>query len=82
MKNVTAIEKIIAELSLRDFKAKWNSLTEKKKEYYRFHDGFNYSLGGDTMRAVDVKNDYLADKISEEEYKAFCLKYNITGITV
>ena len=82
-KNVSAIDKIISSLSLRDYKAKWDTLTEKQKESYRIgknYGKFQYSLGQDTMTAIETKRDYLANKITEEEYKAFCLNYNIYGI--
>ena len=82
-KNVSAIDKIISNLSLRDYKAKWDTLTEKQKESYRIgkkYGQFQYTLGRDTMTAIETKRDYLADKITEEEYKAFCLEYNIYGI--
>ena len=82
-KNVSAIDKIISNLSLRDYKAKWDTLTEKQKESYRIgknYGKFQYSLGQDTMAAIETKRDYLADKITEEKYKAFCLKYNLYGI--
>lgn len=73
-----AIDKIIKELSYRDYKAAWNKLTKSQKERYKngkYH--FNYSLGQDTKEAIEIKNEYLKGKINEEQYKAYCLKYNL-----
>lgn len=84
-KNVNAIDKIIAELSGRDFRSAWDKyplsyrkyragLSKRKpKGYYPFA----YSLSADTEEARQIKKDYLHDIITEPEYKAYCLKYNL-----
>lgn len=75
MKNVNAIDKIISELAMKDF-LKYNpKLKNGKMKYKKYHP---YTLSDDTMEARQIKIDYLHDVISEEEYKAFCLRYNLT----
>lgn len=37
-----------------------------------------YSLSIETLEALEIKRQYLHDEISEEEYKSWCLKYNLT----
>ncbi len=77
-KNTGAIDKIIAERSYRDFKAAWQHLTKKQKEGYRLGKyQFSYQAGEDTFEAICVKASYLHDEITEEEYKAYCLKSNL-----
>ena len=75
MKNVNSIDKIIAELAMKDYRAanplKANGRPKCKKHH-------QYTLSVETEEARQIKIDYLADKISEEEYKAWCLKYNLT----
>ncbi len=81
MKNTNAINKIIAELSLRDYKARCKRLTKKQIDNIKtgrktLSDYGGYSLAQDTMDAVEIKRQYVSEEISEEEYKAYCLKYN------
>ena len=40
----------------------------------------SYSLGADTLEAMKVKYDYINERISEEEYKGFCLNYNLRTV--
>jgi hypothetical protein len=68
IKNTNAIEKIVFEMSYKDM------LAAREKFQHRFK---GYSLGQDTMEVVQMMRDYRADKVTEEEYKAFCLKYNL-----
>lgn len=68
-KNVNAINKIIGELSLRDYQAAARRTAGRVK---------SYSLGADTLEAIETKKAYLQDDISEAEYKRFCLLYNLT----
>lgn len=78
MKNIEAIEKIIKELSYRDYIVVWRKLTKSQRTKYMLGKyQFSYSLGADTNEAREVRNAYLHDKITEEEYKAYCLKYNL-----
>lgn len=70
-KNLNAINKIIKELSYRDFVAATRNFTRKIK---------SYSLGADTLEAMKVKYDYINERITEEEYKGFCLNYNLRTV--
>lgn len=75
MKNTAAIDKIISELAFRDYRA-YNPLLASGKPKYKKH--HPYTLSPETNEARGIKADYLADSITEEEYKAYCLKYNLT----
>ena len=80
-KNINAIEKIITELCLRDYKACVKKLTKAQKINIRFgkktlSDYGGYTLSEETKEAMRVRNDYIADKITEEEYKRWCIEYN------
>lgn len=78
MKNTKSIDKIISKLSSRDYLAQWSRLTEAQKNRVKFGKmQFSYSLGLETMEAIETKRAYTSGAISEEEYKAFCLKCNI-----
>lgn len=67
-KNLNAINKIIKELSYRDFVA-------ATRNFYRKIE--SYSLSMETLEAMKVKYDYINERITEEEYKGFCLNYNL-----
>lgn len=75
MKNTAAIDKIIGELAYKDYRA-MNPVNADGRPKYKSH--HPYSLSTETNDAREVKSDYLADRISEEEYKAYCLRYNLT----
>lgn len=75
MKNINAIEKIIKELSMKDYLA-MNPVDKDGRRKYAHHRP--YSLSSETLEALEIKKRYLHDEISEEEYKAFCLRYNLT----
>lgn len=75
MKNTAAIDKIIAALAYRDYRA-YNPLDADGRPKYKKHRP--YSLSSETNEAREIKSDYLADRITESEYKAYCLKYNLT----
>ena len=50
------------------------------KEYHgkkTLSDYGGYTLSQETMEAREIKRQYLADEITEEEYKSWCLKYNL-----
>lgn len=70
-KNVNTINKIIGELSYRDYMAKKRKTKGKVK---------SYSLSAETMQAIDIKHDYLNGDISENDYKSFCLRYNLRTV--
>ena len=73
MKNVNAIEKIISELSFKDY-AMVNLTKDGKKKYKKNRP---YSLSQETLETLSIKKAYLRDEITEGEYKAYCLKYNL-----
>ncbi len=70
-KNLNAINKIIKELSYRDFVAATRNFRRNIK---------SYSLSTETLEAMEVKYDYINERITEEEYKAFCLRYNLRSM--
>lgn len=74
-KNINAIEKIIKELSMKDFLV-MNPIDKDGRRKYAYHRP--YSLSDETKEALEIKEQYLADEITEEEYKGYCLKYNLT----
>ena len=67
-KNTNAIDKIIGEMSMQCY------LSARKKTCGHLK---SYSLAAECLEAIQTKRDYVAGKISEEEYKAYCLKYNL-----
>ena len=67
-KNVNAIDKIIAELSMQCY------LSARKRTVGRVK---SYTLSTECLEAIEIKHDYLSGEITEEEYKAYCLKYNL-----
>ena len=75
VKNVDAIDKIIAELAMRDYRAA-NPLKANGRPKYKKNRP--YSLSAETEEARQIKIKYLRDEIDEEEYKAWCLRYNLT----
>lgn len=80
-KNTAAIDKIIAQLSHRDWKAAYEALIKRKGKINK-RTGLpnrveSYTLGADTMEAVEIKHQYIKEEIGEDEYKAWCLKWNI-----
>ena len=75
MKNTNAIDKIIAELAYKDYRA-YNPVNADGRPKYKSHRP--YSLSSETNEAREIKADYLSDRITESEYKAYCLKYNLT----
>jgi hypothetical protein len=74
MKNTKAIDKIISELAMQDYLRSnpvgSNGLKKNKKIK-------PYSLSPDTNDARQVKIDYVGDRITEEEYKTWCLRWNL-----
>lgn len=77
MKNVNAIDKIIKELAYKDY-LQYNP--RKKDGRPRYKKYRPYSLSQETMDARQIKNDYLNDRITENDYKAYCLKYNLREV--
>ena len=81
-KNTNAIDKIIAELSRRDYEARCKRLTKSQVNNIRqgkktISDYGGYSLSQETMEAIETKNNYQNENITEAEYKSYCLKYNL-----
>ena len=77
MKNINAIDKIIKELSIKDYLAMNPRKADGRLKYKKHHP---YSLSDDTLEALDIKNQYLSDQITEEEYKTYCLRYNLRTV--
>ena len=67
-KNVNAIDKIIAELSMKCYESANRRTAGRVK---------SYTLSTECLEAIEIKHDYLSGKITVEEYKAYCLKYNL-----
>ena len=78
MKNTNAIDKIIAKEAMKDYLAMNPRLSNGRPKYKKHRP---YSLSNDTNEARQIKIDYLNDTITEEEYKAYCLKYNLRSNT-
>lgn len=77
-RDTNAIDKIIAELSMRDYKSQWNKLTGKQK--YNVQIGkrqFSYMLSTETTDVLEIKHAYKEGSLSENDYKSWCLKYNL-----
>ena len=74
MKNTAAIDKIIAELAMKDYRAFNPRKADGTPKYKTYRP---YTLSQDTNEARQIKADYTADRITEEEYKAYCLRYNL-----
>ncbi len=73
MKNTGSIDKIISELSMKDYLV-MNPVVNGKKKYKTHRP---YTLSDETLEALEVKKQYLNEQITEEEYKSFCLRYNL-----
>ena len=73
MKNTNAIDKIIAELAMKDYR-RANPIKNGRPKYKKYHP---YTLSPETNEARQIKIDYTSGNITEEEYKAWCLKYNL-----
>lgn len=85
MKNKNAIDKIISELSLQDYKVRCKRLTKNSVKNIRtgkktLSDYGGYTLSKETIEAIEIKKQYLADEITEEEYKSWCMKYNLRTV--
>lgn len=76
MKNTNAIDKIISDLSMKDFLVV-NPLINGRRKYKKHRP---YALSDETLEALEIKKQYLNDEITEEEYKTYCLRYNIRNI--
>lgn len=74
MKNTNAIDKIIGELAKKDY-LRYNPRRNDGRPKYKKH--HPYTLSPETEEARQIKNDYLNNLITENEYKAYCLKYNL-----
>lgn len=74
MKNTIAIEKIIADLAMKDYR-RFNPLLPNGRPKYKKH--HPYTLSAETCEAREIYHAYLRDEITESEYKAYCLRYNL-----
>lgn len=75
MKNTKAIEKIISDLAMKDY-LKYNPRKANGQPKYKKYRP--YTLSAETNQAREILISYTKDLISEEEYKAYCLRYNLT----
>lgn len=76
-RNYAAIEKIIAVSSYNDYR-RANPVGKNGKPMYKKYRP--YSLSYETREALDIKKKYLSGEISEEQYKRYCLIYNLTTL--
>ena len=76
-KDITAVEKIIKRLAYRDYRAANPLKADGRPKYKRHHP---YTLGVDTNEAREIKWGYVHGEITEEQYKAWCLRYNLTHL--
>ena len=67
-KNTNAIDKIIGEMSMQCYL----SARRKMRGHLK-----SYTLSTECLKAIETKRNYITGKISEEEYKAYCLRYNL-----
>ena len=72
--NTNAIDKIISQLAMKDF-LRYNPRTKAGKPKYKKH--HPYTLSPETNEAREIKAKYIAGAIDENEYKAYCLKFNL-----
>lgn len=82
---LNSINKIICELSQRDYRARISRLTEGQKKKLKYglktlSDFGGYTLSGETIFFINLKNDYISGNISEEEIKAECLRFKLREI--
>lgn len=75
MKNISAIEKIIKQLAMKDYLTYNPRKANGESKYKKHHP---YALSPETNEAREIRDKYLHDEITEEEYKAWCLRYNLT----
>lgn len=74
-KNVEAINKIISDLAMKDYLIT-NPRKSDGSRKYKHH--YSYTLSEETKEAKEILHQYLYDEITEEEYKVYCLRYNLT----
>lgn len=73
--NTSAIDKIIASLAMQDYLRANPRKADGRPKYKRYHP---YTLSMETNDARQIKIDYVSGAINEEEYKAWCLKWNLS----
>lgn len=74
IKNTAAIDKIIAQLAMKDY-LRYNPRNKDGRPKYKKYRP--YTLSPETNEAREIQHKYLKDEISENEYKAYCLRWNI-----
>ena len=72
--NTNAIDKIISQLAMKDY-LRYNPRKKDGRPKYKKH--HPYTLSPETNEARQIKNDYITGTIDENQYKAYCLKYNL-----
>ena len=75
IKNTNAIDKIIAELAMKDYMRVNPANRPLRKDGTKKYTP--YILSPETNEAREIKINYMNGSINEEEYKAYCLKYNL-----
>ena len=68
--------------SLKSFLIKTEIMKRLISIYIYIYDNRDggYTLSEETMEAMQIRNNYLADKITEVEYKRWCLEYNLRTV--
>lgn len=74
--NTAAIDKIISALAMKDY-LRANPRINGRPKYKKHHP---YTLSPETNEARQIKIDYISGEITEEAYKAYCLKYNLRSV--
>lgn len=59
---------------MRDYQQANPMKTNGKPKYKRYHP---YNLSNNTNKTREIKDNYLKNKISEEEYTTFCLQWSL-----
>lgn len=78
-KNYAAIEKIINALAFQDYRRE-NPIMANGRKKYKNHRP--YILSYETQEAMGIKKKYLSGEITEEQYKAYCLRINLANRSV
>ena len=72
--NTGSIDKIIATLAMKDY-LRYNPKRSDGCPRYKKH--HPYTLSAETNEAREIKASYLHGEITENEYKAWCLRWNL-----
>jgi len=75
---IKSCDKVIGELSFADMMSHKQKLSKAKQRNYKG----GYSLSANTEYLIEVKNDYMNGKITEEYAKGMFLKQKLCGNAV